>query len=88
MCVEILGRSLINAPTPQVIVEGSSGSLNCSYPNALITWFGGSDDTTIENNFNEANLDNQGVYMCDIFYLLDGPSIQVPIQLYVVCKLL
>ena len=80
----IAGRDLINAPRYQVITEGTSGSLNCSYPGGHVTWE--RQGNTVSTIFTSATFADEGLYVCDIYVPSAEASDKVPVMLYVVGK--
>lgn len=82
----IAERDGIDAPAIQVIQEGFSGSLNCSYndPTRLITWLWGQDGSPVTGHFVSATFADEGLYTCDIYIPSSAASTRVPVTLHVV----
>ncbi len=81
----LLDRSLISAPSPQYVLEGTSSSLRCSYPGSHVTWLTQGQDT-FSGSFPSATYEDGGVYMCDIYVPSGQTSVQVQVTVFVVGK--
>lgn len=77
-----VGRADIVAPPVQVAVEGSSIRLQCSYPGGFSTWT--RDEAETSASFSAVTIDDEGVYVCDIYLAELTISTQVSVMLYVV----
>ena len=82
MCAD---GALIHAPRQQVVLAGTSSSLNCSYPDSLITWRR-QDNSLFGGRISDATFADEGVYTCDIYVPASAASITISVTLYIVGK--
>ena len=79
-------------PINQYIVYGSDTTLNCSYNDprveAIPTVIKEDDDEILDDKrITTANLDDEGVYVCDIFVLGHQASIRRSFNVHVIGKM-